>query len=138
MGSGIKSGVNWTLDGKTIAIFGDRGCKLSDSCWGVNVFDATMLTEYDPAPISGEIAQVIAEDCRAGNEDKIVYIGVGALQAVLLYLEGVLTLEALEASEETPDSIFAKVTIGGKEWTLRILEELDCRFAAFDADDQIV
>jgi hypothetical protein len=137
MGSSIQTGVNWSIADGTVNIFGAKGANLSRGTWAVNAL-GDMMCEVSPATISSDLIDVIEEDRRAGNADKIAYIGVGPRQAVVLFLEGVLTRAALDESEETTGSITAEITLSGTVRKLVIKPDLPYRFGTFDANDELV
>ena len=138
MAGSNRTGVNYSVGGPTFTIFDELGMVLENGDWAVPSGFGSMLVQVDPAPLSGRILKVIAIDRAAGDEDKIAYIGVTPHAALRLALEGVLTKEALLASEETPDSITATVRLGGIVWKLVIKQGLLYRFATYDKNDKIV
>ena len=137
MGSSVQTGANWSITDGTVDIFGAKGCKLGRGSWVVNAL-GDMMCEVSPEAISDDLIDLIEEDRRAGNADKIAYIGVGPRQAVVLFLEGVLTIEALDKSEETTGSISADITLDGTVRKLVIKPDLPYRFGTFDANDELV
>src|SRR5262249_32050331 len=56
----------------------------------------------------------ILEDREAGREDLIAEVRVNALMAAQLYHEGLITLEMLQAAEETPETIAVEISLAGK------------------------
>ena len=137
MVSSVRTGVNWSIEDGTIDIFGAKGYKRENGKWAVNALGDAMC-EVSPDPMSGDILAVIEQDRRAGNADKIAYVRVGPRQAVVLFLEGILTIEALEKSEETTRSISAEVTLDGTVRKLVIMPDLPFTFGTFDANDELV
>ena len=138
MASSLRTGVNWSVEGKSFTIFGQKATILEGGDWAVPSGLGSMLVQVDPAPLSGDILEVIANDRAAGNEDKIAYVGLTPFPALCLALEGVLTEQALAASEETLDSITATVMLGGTERKIVIKQELPDRFATYDENDEVV
>ena len=138
MASSIRTGVNFSVEGPTFTIFDMKGTVLNNGDWAVPFGFGSMLVQVDPAPLSGDILKVIADDRAAGDEGKIAYIGVTPYSALRLALEGVLTEEVLSASEETPDSITATVRLGGIEWKLVIKQGLHYGFATYDKNNEVV
>ncbi|HSW77693.1 MAG TPA: hypothetical protein VLG36_02760 [Candidatus Chromulinivoraceae bacterium] len=138
MGISIVSGVNWTVEGGMFTIFDQKGF-VRESKWVVSVdFLGGALSSINPSPIKRDVEGVIAGDIRDGNGDKIAYVGVGPFQGLLLALEGVITLQMLRASTETPDRIIMDANLGGVERKLVVLKETAYTWATFDGNDEVV
>jgi len=137
VGTGIVSGVNWSVDGKVFSIFGLRGY-VDGLDWIVPSGIGSMLERVKPAPVADRILDIIAEDERNGKAREIAYIGVERYFGLRLALEGVVTVEALSKARETPSRIICTVVIGGVERLLVIFEEASYSMATYDTNHEIV
>lgn len=138
VGHGIVSGVNWSVEGGIFTIFGKRGWVRSRR-WVLpaEILGGTQAT-VDPCPIKEKIEKIITDDIRNGDGDKIAYVGVGPFQGLLLALEGVITIEALQNAQETPDRIIMEAQLGDKPRTLVVLKDATYTMATYDRNDEVV
>lgn len=138
MATGIRAGANWRYDGGLYTIFEAQGAVSGDS-WAVAVpWLGGVLASVTPEPISGDILKIIEDDIRTGNANRIAYIGVGGHQAVLLALEGVITVDQLVAAVETTDRIIMDIALAGSVYKLVVLREPSYTMATYDSNDEIV
>ncbi|QQG51345.1 MAG: hypothetical protein HZB75_02460 [Candidatus Saccharibacteria bacterium] len=139
MGHGIVSGVNWSVEGETFTIFGASGW-VNGSRWMVPLGPSGPgIAPVKPAPIKGDIDKVIAADIADGNGSKIDYVGVGGFQALLLALEGVITVDMLRTAQETPDRIIIEnVAFARGRRKLVIIKNAKYTMATFDRNDEVV
>ena len=100
--STIKKGA-MVLEGSKLTIFGDWGCPDGKS-W-ILPFIGGAGIQVDPEPISPNIQDIINNDIRDGNDDKIVSVQVSPRTAVLLYLEGKITRKDIERAVADDESI---------------------------------
>jgi len=137
MGTGIVTGINWSVEGRVFSFFGLRGY-VDGKHWTVPSGFGALLVEVDPDPISDNICAIIAQDERDGNANKIAYIGVQPFAGLLLALEGVITLDVLRNAQETPDRIICTVVLGDVERTLIVLKNATTPMATYDSNNEIV
>lgn len=137
MGTGIVSGINWSVEGGVFSFFGQRGY-VDGKKWTVPSGFGALLVEVDPDPIGDHICAIIAQDEQDGNADKIAYIGVQPFAGLLLALEGVLTLDTLCKAEETPDRIICTIVLNDVERTLIVLKNASTPMATYDSNNEIV
>lgn len=94
------SGLHWSLLTGKINFFGATGQKLNEKLWGINGFGGDTLTTHAPESMMPRIRECIANDVANGNGDKIAQVQLGARQAVVFFLEGMLTCEQLQNAAE--------------------------------------
>lgn len=129
--------INWSIENGTINFFGAKGAKHGKS-WIVNAFLGIMC-EVEPDSMLPQIRDIIADDVKNGNGDKIAQILMAPRQAVVFYLEGVLTKDLLKQSVEGPGFIdVPNVQIDDRVLTVRILEHSEYTVATADADGVVV
>lgn len=131
--------LNWSVSEDGMLTLFEGNCYESENGnWAVPWLGG-ILAEVDPAPISGEILEIIEVGKASGKEDKIAYVGLNPLAAMQLYLEGVLTKEALEASLEVQDeSISTEVTLGDVQRPVVVSPLFEEGVATYDETGQIV
>lgn len=141
MATSVETGVNWSIEGSTFWLFGLKGL-VSGKYWALPVSSlGGVLAEMDPSPLSPNIERIIQQDIACGNEAKIDFVGTTALGGLQLALEGLLTVEILRESEETPDSITVTIEFLGKPRKVVIYSpdtEPAAGVATYDASGQIV
>lgn len=131
MGTSVVSGINWSVDGDVFRFFGHMGLR-SGRNWIVGHI------EIDPCPVSKDILDILKDDALAGNAEKVAYVGVDPFHALYLALEGMITVENLVASVETPGRIELEFLLCGTPQKLVIIGDAEYAMATYDSNDQIV
>ena len=123
MGSGVTTGIHWSVQDGMFTFFGDYRGFIREGKWVVTADVFGGLKTINPMSIRDDIEGIIAKDVADGKGDRIAYVGVGPYQGILLALEGVITLQMLRTAAEATDRITMNVTLGGAERKLVILRE---------------
>lgn len=138
MGSASMAGINWSVEDGAFSFFDSCRGYVNDGAWRVTADVFGSLKTIEPTSVKADIEAIIAGDIAAGNGDRIAYVGVGSFQAVVLALEGVITLPMLRAAKEGTSSITMNVILGGVERKLIVLRRPDHDCATYDASHRII
>jgi hypothetical protein len=135
----VSKGLHWGYQGGEFTIFGLEGWINERSRW-VLPMDIVGGVSHPvaPTPLSPVILEIIQNDIREGNGDKIAYVGVNPLGALQLALEGVITEKRLREAEETVDRIVLTVVLDGTERQLVVLENPTHEVATYDKHGKVV
>lgn len=139
--TGRKKGRNWSYVDRTITFFDVSGRRYLDGTWAIGQRGSSQMrgVVHEPSGSpSGQINDLIKADCRAGRGREIAYVGIDPEVAVMLFLEGVITLAALEAAHEDSESILLSLHIGGTERSVVVSSALPPGFATYDLNHQII
>lgn len=133
-------GANWSYNSGTMTFFDTVGEKYSDTRWALNGLglEPSPMVEVAPEALSAELSFVVGAVRQVDGEDRIAYLGVNARQAMYLYLEGILTREALKQAVEDAESITVTITLDRVERKLRITAPRHGDMAAYDAEHRVV
>lgn len=138
MGSASMAGINWSVEDGVFSFFDSCRGYVNDGTWRVTADVFGSLKPIQPMSVKADIEAIIAGDIAAGNGDRIAYVGVGPFQAVVLALEGIITLPLLRAAKEGLSSITMNVILGGVERKLIVLKRPDHDCATYDASHRVV
>lgn len=90
--------------------------------------------------ILSKIEQLIADDKKAGNEEKIDHILISNRYAVLLFLEGKITREVLESGTVSDGDLVINLYVGGAMRKVVIQAETKSAYhcATIDVNGEVV
>ncbi len=121
MATSQLAGLNYWHEGSSINFFGAKGVKLEQGRWAINAFHG-LMAEVAPSSIMDEVRECIRDDVDSGDGDKIAQLQLGPRQAVVFFLEGMMTPEDLSRAIEGPAFVeIPNVQIEGRSLTVRIL-----------------
>jgi hypothetical protein len=139
MASGKMGGFNYGLDNGTVRFFDAKGMQFGNGRWAINVFTDRPDTEVSPETMLPDIRTLVAGDEAAGFGDKIATVLAGPRQAVILFLEGVITAQHLAGAKEDANYVdLPEVTIDGRTLTVRVMNDPELSVATADEAGNII
>ena len=136
---GIIKGDNFEVSNGSANFFGAIGQIISEKSWAINGFGGDLLVEVSPDSMMGTIRECIETDVQNGNVDKLAQLVLMPRQAVVLYLEGVLTKGHFKNATETDQEILIPdVQIDEYLLTVRIVEESDYEVYTADSNGELL
>lgn len=139
MATSQLTGVNYELDGNAINFFGAKGTKFDGDKWAINALGGNAWVQVNPDSIMDSVRDCIAGDVEDGNGDKVAQLQLAPHQAVILYLEGVLTREHLKCAIEGTDFVdIPDVDVDGRTLTIRIQTNPEYDIATADSEGNVL
>jgi hypothetical protein len=136
----IKKGA-LTLEDNTISIFDHKGY-IDGKYWVMNVF-AGLFAKVAPAPVHGDISEIINQDIVDGNFEKIERVLISPNVAVRMYLEGMINRNHIKEAEffDTKvifHNISFNTTDGNKLIDVEVIERPENTITTIDEMGKIV
>lgn len=138
-GDNRASGQNfWLRSDGTVSFFGNTGRRTGETWFGGMSANSEPVWPMEPARLLPEVLGFIANDVANGFDKELSMLLAGPRQALVLYLEGVITPEDLMRADEPAEGTIRIPRIKFGERVLDVYVRPEANLATADANGTII